>query len=718
MPKTYNTAHRLHPKLRVIGNGSASVNACRSEISNSVYSIQEPEPEKKEKADVSESLDLAAAQQTIHTLDLSTEVSRDILSKGGLKKRKKLKDEEVADDSFVNVFVEVIPAESKDDRADTDQAVIRIAEACNAQLKKTNLPRGLGNVITRQNIISATIPISFLEELKTDRDVSFVQPAEPLKLELPVGSRAKRPTNRRVGKENLHKQGADVLIGIIDVGGFDFAHEDFLDQHGKTKFIAIWDQGGDFRSSPEKFNYGAEFTKEHLDAAIQAQSQPGGLPATLLEPQSQASEGSHGTHVASIAAGKSGVCPKAEIAAVLIDVPVADDEFERRRFTFSDSSRILHAVEYLLEIARERKKTISINISLGTNGGSHDWSSGVNRWLDQILTIPGRSISIAAGNAGQEKAVSDGDLGWIMGRIHASGQIASRGLDVELDWVVVGNGIADVSENELEIWYSAQDRFLVEVLPPGETNWLKAGPQEFIENKRFRDGTTVSIYNELYHPANGANYISIYLSPNLEPGQIRGIRAGVWRVRLIGEEVRNGQFHCWIERDDPSEIGRIEGQRLFRFPSFFSEQSNVDSHSISTLACGNATIAVSNYDAFTNKINISSSQGPTRDNRYKPDIAGPGTNIVAAKGFSNDGDKWVSKSGTSMASPYVTGVIGLMLNTNPNLNSVQCLGILQRTARPFPGTTYEWMNDAGFGRIDPDAAVAEAASFTNRMDRT
>jgi hypothetical protein len=47
-----------------------------------------------------------------------------------------------------------------------------------------------------------------------------------------------------------HKYGADVLIGIIDVQGFDFAHPDFLDANGKTRFVSIWDQGGDARPSP------------------------------------------------------------------------------------------------------------------------------------------------------------------------------------------------------------------------------------------------------------------------------------------------------------------------------------------------------------------------------------------------------------------------------------------------------------------------------------
>ena len=229
-------------------------------------------------------------------------------------------------------------------------------------------------------------------------------------------------------------------------------------------------------------------------------------------------------------------------------------------------------------------------------------------------------------------------------------------------------------------------------------------------------GTTVSLYNELYHPTNGANYAAIYLSPNLDRDNPRGVAPGIWTVRLIGEEIRDGRFNCWIERDDPIDVGSLKGVRLMRFPSFFSEASNVDTHSISSLACGHRVIAVANLDEARQRINISSSQGPTRDNRNKPEVAGPGTDIVAAKGFSSDDKRWISMTGTSMASPYVTGVVGLMLAVNPKLTSAQCAGILQRTARPLPGGSYAWRNDAGFGVIDAAAAVHEARSFSDRRE--
>ena len=706
---------RLHPRLRVFQNGGPTVNEYRASISTQVTlpSIEPPvDLDADQHSDVS---DFIVAQESIHSLDSSVLGSWS----GKLEKREKKDEAGEADNAFVNVFLEL---EMRDDESNETgagpgkelQKLFPELMGDSPKSEKVHLGHAY---LRRGRQISVTVPVSRLTDLEQSENVSFVSPSEPLKLDLPKPvATSSPPKPRRIASmKAAHEDGKDVIIGIIDVGGFDFAHSDFLDEQGNTRFARIWDQGGEFRAPPKAFSYGSEFTQEQLNRAIQ-DAKNGPFRAIDLERQSQRSNASHGTHVASIAAGRSGVCPAAEIAAVLIDVPLPDDLRERRCSTFSDSSRIAHAVDYLLTYAKGRNKPISINISLGTNGGAHDGSSGVSRWLDHALTQSGRSICAAAGNAGQEAGVDDEDIGWIMGRIHASGRIAARGLVTELEWTVIGNGIADISENELEIWYSPQDRMIASVQPPGDRNWYTVAPRQFMENKRLSDGTTLSIYNEVYHPVNGANYISIYLSPNLDPLNPRGIRAGLWKVRLEGEEIRDGRFHAWIERDDPAEIGRIAGERFFRFPSFFTAASNVDSHSISSLGCGHNVIAVANLDAAKSRINVTSSQGPTRDDRKKPDICAPGTSIRAAKGFSLDGDEWVTMSGTSMASPYVTGVIGLMMAVNPQLNAAQCAGILQRTSKPLPGMPFDWRNDSGFGEIEPELAIKEAKTFTSQEE--
>lgn len=665
---------KVQPKLRMIANGSTTVNVLRSE----------------QRASIS-----VAKQSLLNTIEPQRGAEAVPVKRNELpRKVKRGSLKEISGDVLTNVFIET---------TDTADATRRLP----------------GEDARKANLVTATVPLSEIEKIANREDVTFIEMGEPLAAPTPIISSeragAPSPSLRRFGSAQKHRGGRGILIGIIDVEGFDFAHPDFLDSDGNTRFVCIWDQGGDVRPSPSAqapFDYGAEFKREQLNAAIKAAPNVG-VPAYELERQSQLSEGAHGTHVARIAAGNRGVCPNADIAGVLISLP--DDDNDRLK-SFYDSTRIAHAVDYLIDLAQKMNRRLSINVSLGTNGHAHDGSSAISRWIDAAMSIPGRCISVAAGNAGQEIAAFEGDIGYVMGRIHTSGRVPSRDLNNNIEWVVVGNGVADISENELEIWYSPQDRFAVSVRPPG-MGWIgPVEPRQFIENKELDDGSFLSVYNELYHPTNGSNYISIYLSPFLSDEGTVGVKAGRWIVRLHGREVRDGRYHGWIERDDPHRLGRVGDREAWRFPSFFSERSNVDDSSVSSLACGRRVLSVANLDEANERINITSSQGPTRDNRFKPDVAAPGTDIVAAKGFAGMEDLWVGMTGTSMASPFVAGVAGLMLAVELRLTAARIEGIMQRTSRPLPGAVFKWANSAGFGMIDPEAYLAEAETVNVKED--
>jgi subtilisin family serine protease len=594
-----------------------------------------------------------------------------------------------------------------------------------------------GMISHRGNIAMAEVPLDKLASLSQRGDVTLVEPGDSVRVppvlvsSEPDATSAPSPTERKVSAlAATHKFGENILVGIIDVSGIAFAHPDFLDGD-KTRIVRLWDMGGNFRPPPsaanpgrgfETFDYGAEFRREHFNDAI-AQARRIGVSPYAIERQSQQSTGSHGTHVASIAAGNSGVCRRADIAGVMLALD-EDEDLDRRR-SFYDSTRIAQAVEYLLTVAdqlgRERglngPMPVSINISLGPNGHAHDGSAAVNRWIDHALVKPGRAVCVAAGNAGQEAPAFTGDIGFVMGRIHSSGRIAASRLSVTMDWIVVGNGTADLSENEMEIWYEPQDRMAVTLISPapGSQRIGPVKPGEFVENRQLSDGTFVSIYNELYSPANGANYISIYLTPRLKRPFI-GVKSGEWRVVLEGMDIRDGRFHAWLERDDPRPIERRNQVNFMAVPSFFSARSNVDRNSVSTLGCGERILSVGNYDSVRRRANISSSQGPTRDDRSKPEVLGPGTHIVAANGFAGPDDAWIGMTGTSMASPYVCGVAGLMFAIQPDLTAAQVIGIMRRTARPMDDGDFAWKDDVGFGLIDPDACLREAAAINNRKD--
>ncbi len=72
---------------------------------------------------------------------------------------------------------------------------------------------------------------------------------------------------------------------------------------------------------------------------------------------------------------------------------------------------------------------------------------------------------------------------------------------------MVGNGLKDVSENELEIWYGAEDEFDIELFTPGGQRIGPISPGKRVENLLLPDRTVVSIYNQLSNPKNGDNRI-------------------------------------------------------------------------------------------------------------------------------------------------------------------------------------------------------------------
>ena len=676
---------RIQPRLRVISNGNVTVNAIRAEQAGAVKV-----EDRKVLKDVAPLLTQEAAPIVAEELPKAAK-------RGSIK--------ELASGIRTSVFIQITEAFKEKGRL------------------RENVTGA------REDILTAEVSLEELKELSETEGVLYIEAGSNLKPPTPdisaPGSLAPPVRRFSFGKTSAHRNGENVLVGLIDVNGFDFCHEDFLDSEGKTRFLKIWDQGGSTHSSPNEngtasFDYGSEILKQHMDAAI-SQADSVGLPPFELEPQAGMQESSHGTHVASIAAGNRGVCKKAMIAAVNLSLPAEDLE---RRKSFYDSTRIAHAVEYLINVAEqigaERGVAVPlvINISLGTNGHAHDGSSPLSRWIDSALSVPGRAMCVAAGNAGQEVAEFEGDVGYVMGRIHTSGKIASRGLLDDIEWLVVGNGISDISENELEIWYSSQDRFEVSIKPPG-LDWIgPIRPREFIENRQLPDKSMLSVYNEMFHSANGCNYISVYLSPFFSDSGIVGVSAGKWTVRLRGAEVRDGNYHGWIERNDPRKLGRIGDREAWRFPSFFSERSMVDNSSVNTLACGFRIISVANLDEAREMIHKTSSQGPTRDGRLKPDVAAPGTDVLAANGFATGSRKWIEMTGTSMASPFVSGVVGLMLATEPSLTAAQIEGIMQCSSQPLPGMDYEWRDSAGFGRIDPEKCLEEAGLIGLRKDIT
>jgi molybdopterin-binding protein len=123
-----------------------------------------------------------------------------------------------------------------------------------------------------------------------------------------------------------------------------------------------------------------------------------------------------------------------------------------------------------------------------------------------------------------------------------------------------------------------------------------------------------------------------------------------------------------------------------------------------------------------------SSRGPSSlDGNYFPDIMAPGNTIRS----SLPGNQYEYWSGTSMAGPHATALIGLLWSANPALRGQvnQTIDIIKETAVPLTGQngsncggdyTVGPNNDWGYGMIDAQAAVqlAIAMGGSGQLDGT
>ena len=125
-------------------------------------------------------------------------------------------------------------------------------------------------------------------------------------------------------------------------------------------------------------------------------------------------------------------------------------------------------------------------------------------------------------------------------------------------------------------------------------------------------------------------------------------------------------------------------------------------------------IAVANLDEEKQQINATSSQGPTRDGRSKPEIAAPGTRRRSRPMASARPSETVDRHDRHQHGQPVRGRrrrpdAGREPRSSPRRSAwASCSAHRARS----PGASYKWVNDVGFGRIDPEAALEEARRST------
>uniref|UniRef100_UPI0025E890B9 S8 family serine peptidase n=1 Tax=Winogradskyella sp. TaxID=1883156 RepID=UPI0025E890B9 len=145
-----------------------------------------------------------------------------------------------------------------------------------------------------------------------------------------------------------------------------------------------------------------------------------------------------------------------------------------------------------------------------------------------------------------------------------------------------------------------------------------------------------------------------------------------------------------------------------------------DKNAKNNLVVANASPTL-NINPFTGEVNMtfvvntSSSQGPTDDLRIKPDIAGDGTGLTSPV----PGDTYGTISGTSMASPNVTGSLALLQQYYNQLNgeymnastlkALVCHTALDDTNTAGPDPNFGW------GLLDAKRSAEVLTEANNSM---
>jgi len=126
------------------------------------------------------------------------------------------------------------------------------------------------------------------------------------------------------------------------------------------------------------------------------------------------------------------------------------------------------------------------------------------------------------------------------------------------------------------------------------------------------------------------------------------------------------------------------------------------------------------FSVVVERSGLTSSRGPTRDNRNKPEISAPGQFITAALAANSQRASAPEKietarrlstvQGTSTAAPFVTGVVALMLELDPRLTLDRLRAALSRTAVKDQHTSeVHWSPEYGFGKISATRLIAQPA---------
>jgi Subtilase family len=481
---------------------------------------------------------------------------------------------------------------------------------------------------------------------------------------------------RRVGLRRARSgslSGRGTIIGIVD-WGLDFTCPSFLLPDGGSRIVALWDQTAPPDRENNSFGYGKVHLKPAIDAALRS-STPFtslGYHPAIADP---GNTGSHGTHVLDIAGGNGAIGPAGMApGAMLMGVHLSADPQSKQ---LGNSCRLLEAIAFLDAMAGSCP--LVINLSMGKHCGPHNGRTLVEQALDYLtLSANPRLVVQSAGN-------------YYHAGTHTSGMLF-QDETTRIGWDFPNHAGHSAGQQELEVWYSGKDDIAVSLVDPNGRSSAVVLPGGKADCYFSSDESLAArIYNRKQDPNTGFNNIHIYIYDPL-PGER-------WQIVLEGKRIADGWYHGWIERVAICK----------KCQSTFDPAAIDKNFTTGTISNGQHTLSIGAYDdrGALPELSYFSSAGPTVDFRAKPDFLAPGVKIAAARssGFQDlrSPGQLCVKSGTSMATPVVTGLCAIiaeaMVRSGATVSAPEIITVLKKMPRPFPDAAADRYR-TGLGILD------------------
>ena len=429
--------------------------------------------------------------------------------------------------------------------------------------------------------------------------------------------------------DQVTQKGEGKVVAVVDTG-VDMTHPAFAGALGGTpalsadKVASLTPQLGDGKAGTyvsEKFPFAYDYADNDPDAS----------------PTGQA--GSHGTHVAGIAAGNAGeivgIAPDAQIIVAKVARSVEGDITDSGLLAALDDMVILHPDV--------------INLSLGQLGGMDNEADSVYATVFKSLQDAGITVNAAAGNhytAGYGNT-SGKNLPF------ASDPDSSTQCEPATYSSVVS--VASVDNSLAHSAFTVGDRDIPFQRAGGadgqkmpDLSDLTGGPFEYVDGGigSAEDGAALK-----------AKY------PEGLAGKIVLVKRGSLTFQTKFNNIAGSKPAGFIVYNNvPGDSLVVMSLATDGVPAAFISQA--DGEAMLAAADHHLSVAPGKVIAPSSKYSMSSfsSWGVTPDLRLKPEVAAPGGNIYS----SVPGGTYEFMSGTSMATPQMAGVSALVLQRVQN----------------------------------------------------